>query len=365
MKNYRIPAIFLFLIIFTFSILCLVLPKKEISESERRKLAEMPKLTVDSVFNGSFTKDFETYTTDNFPFRDAFRALKANVSYKGFLKLDNNDIYIKDGSMMKLEKELSEKDVENAMTKLGRVFEKFVKGKTDRVFSVTIPDKAYFPYTDGENIPSLDYERLYALVKEGMPYAHHIDVRELLDLSDFYLTDSHWRQEKIVDVANKIMAEMGNKPFDGYTLADTQAQFKGVYSGQSALTSSSEPLLYLTSPTLDGCTTKNFETGKSYSGVYDVEKLESRDPYEYFLSGAASVITIENPSNTSGKELIIFRDSYGSSIAPLFVESYSKVTLLDIRYMNPEYIGQFASFENADVLFLYSTTLMNSSSALR
>ena len=96
-----------------------------------------------------------------------------------------------------------------------------------------------------------------------------------------------------------------------------------------------------------------------------MEKLTSRDPYEVFLSGACAALSIENPKNDSGRELVIFRDSYGSSIAPLLVENYSKVTVLDIRYMNREFIGNFASFENADVLFLYSSTLINSSSALR
>ena len=68
--------------------------------------------------------------------------------------------------------------------------------------------------------------------------------------------------------------------------------------------------------------------------MYDKELARGRDPYEMFLSGSQSVITIENPNATSEKELVILRDSFGSSIAPLFVESYSKITLLDARYSN-------------------------------
>ena len=102
MKSYKISASILAAIILILSVLCLLLPKQEISEAERRKLAEFPKFSIDSFLKGSFAKDFETYSTDNFPFRDAFRAIKAGVSYKVFAKSDNNDIYIKDGSMMKL-----------------------------------------------------------------------------------------------------------------------------------------------------------------------------------------------------------------------------------------------------------------------
>ena len=43
---------------------------------------------------------------------------------------------------------------------------------------------------------------------------------------------------------------------------------------------------------------------------------------------------MENPKAETNRELVIFRDSFGSSIAPLFAEGYKKITLLDIRYLN-------------------------------
>ncbi len=365
MTGYKIPAIILSAIIYIFAILAFVLPNQEISESERRKLAEMPKFTVESFVKGDFAEDFEEYSTDNFPLRDMFRSVKSVVNYKLFSKLDNNDIYIKDGSMMKLEKELDEKSVQNALSKFENLYNTYMKDQNCNIYASVIPDKAYFPWKDGDNIPSLDYEKLFSMVKDGMPYAKYIDVTDTLSLSQFYNTDSHWRQEKILLTAEKLMSEMGNTLKDSYTEKDAGINFKGVYSGQSALPLSSESLVYLESDTLASCKVTNHETGKSDVGIYDMEKLTSRDPYEVFLSGACAALTIENPANTSGKKLIIFRDSYGSSIAPLFVESYSEVTLLDIRYMNPEFVGSFADFTDADVLFLYSSTLLNSSGVLR
>ena len=60
------------------------------------------------------------------------------------------------------------------------------------------------------------------------------------------------------------------------------------------------------------------------------------------------------------KELVIFRDSFGSSLAPLLAGSYSKITLVDIRYLNSESIGRFIEFsENCDVLFMYNTGTLN------
>jgi len=47
------------------------------------------------------------------------------------------------------------------------------------------------------------------------------------------------------------------------------------------------------------------------------------------------------------------------------VEDYKTVTLVDIRYVSSAYLEQVFQFDNQDVLFLYSTTLLNNSMALR
>jgi len=82
-----------------------------------------------------------------------------------------------------------------------------------------------------------------------------------------------------------------------------------------------------------------------------------------FLGGSLSLVTIDNPNAQSDKRLVLFRDSFGSSIAPLLVDEYQQVTLVDIRYLAPEMLGQFLDFEGCDVLFLYSTLVLNHSEA--
>ena len=54
-----------------------------------------------------------------------------------------------------------------------------------------------------------------------------------------------------------------------------------------------------------------------------------------------------------------------SALAPLLVSGYAKVTLVDIRYIQSAMLGQFLSIDDQDVLFLYSTLVLNSSSGLR
>ena len=125
-----------------------------------------------------------------------------------------------------------------------------------------------------------------------------------------------------------------------------------------------EELYVLRSELLDACTVYRMDTD-SYGPVYDTEKLTSKDLYDVFLSGPQSLLRIENPNATSDRELVIFRDSFGSSLAPLLVQDYAAVTLVDLRYIPSTMLEGKVDFTEKDVLFLYSTTILNTGSALK
>ena len=93
--------------------------------------------------------------------------------------------------------------------------------------------------------------------------------------------------------------------------------------------------------------------------MYDFTKQDAKDPYDIFLSGPQSLLRIENPNAATDRELVIFRDSFGSSLAPLLVQDYSAVTLIDIRYIQPQLLGRYVEFEGKDILFMYSSLVLN------
>ena len=99
--------------------------------------------------------------------------------------------------------------------------------------------------------------------------------------------------------------------------------------------------------------------------MYAEEKLGGVDSYDVFLWGARSLIQIENPACDNGKELVIFRDSFGSSLAPLLASEYSKITILDLRYVKSDFVGFISTFsDNCDVLFMYNSALVNTPMAI-
>ena len=108
----------------------------------------------------------------------------------------------------------------------------------------------------------------------------------------------------------------------------------------------------------------NYET-KKYTQIYDYDKIKSLDKYDIYLSGASSIIDIVNPTSISNKELIVFRDSYGSSLIPLLIDGYKKITVVDIRYVSSRILDKYIKFNNQDILFMYSVLTINNSFSIR
>jgi len=197
-----------------------------------------------------------------------------------------------------------------------------------------------------------------------MPWAQHIDLRDALTLTDYYRTDTHWRQENLFSAARTICDALGVSAPEQIRATVLDRPFYGVYCGQAALPMEPDTLAVLDLDYLEDCTVYDHETGKNGS-VYDMTKLNSRDLYDVYLSGARALLTIDNPNGKAGKELIVFRDSFGSSMVPLLIQDYSKVTLVDTRYLSSDLLDQFIDFHGQDVLFLYSALILNSSSAIK
>lgn len=341
-----------------------ITPAEEVSESERRKLAQFPELSVQTILDGKFMTEFESYTLDQFPLRDSFRQLKALFHYNVLGQKDNNDIYITDGYAAKLEYPMNETSVANAVKKFNHIYEKYLTGSENIVMAV-VPDKGYY-LAEKNGYPAMDYETLFAAVQEGMPWAKFVDIRQLLTVEDYYFTDTHWRQERIGVVAESLCKALGVNSFGTGELSLTRMErpFYGVYYGQAALPMGAEDMFVMTGDLLEDCKVYNHETGKT-TAIYDMEKLESRDLYDVYLSGATALLTIENPNAATDKELVVFRDSFGSSILPLLVKDYKTVTVVDIRYIDSDFVGSYVDFHGQDVLFLYSTLVLNNSNTLK
>lgn len=357
-KNVVNTALFIIIISAIF-IINLVKEDEAISISERRKLQQFPKFSISSLNNGTFFEEFDKYTMDQFFQRENFRKVKTMIELDILNKQDYNNIYDVDGFLVEQLYPLNEKSVQNITNRMNDIKNKYLT-QDNNVYYTIIPDKNYF--INNGNL-RLDYDKLEKIMGQNLEWAKYIDIFDTLELSDYYYTDSHWKQEKIEKVANKIANNMNLELSWPYT-EKSVVKFKGVYAGRLPLESNTDEIKVLMNDNLEECLVYNYENGKT-TKVYDMSKTTAYDKYDVYLSGAVSLLAINNPNNTSGKELIIFRDSYGSSLTPLLIEAYSKITVVDTRYIWTKALEDYITFSNQDVLFAYSTLLINDSAALK
>lgn len=265
--------------------------------------------------------------------------------------------------MSKIDSTYNDKAVANALRKITSVYDTYIKGTNAKAYYAIIPDKNYF-LAEKHGYPVYDYKKMYGDMRNGLSDLQYIELRDYLTIDDYYYTDLHWKQENIIDVARAISKMMGVTLNKNYSVVTLETPLSSTYYGELSDYIKNEPFSYLNAEYFNACTAYDHENQKQIP-IYDLELANSEISYDMFLSGALSVITLENPKAETNKELVIFRDSFGSSIAPLFLEGYKKITLLDIRYLNENMIGQFVTFENQDVLFLYNTTVLNNRSSFR
>ena len=319
-------------------VLMVISPKETVSRAERRRLAEKPKLTIKSLMDKSFMDDTENYLLDHFPFRDGLRRIKAYFAYDVLQQKENNDIYVADGHAAKLEYPLNEASIKRLAAKMKGLRQQYFPDQT--VWYAIVPDKNYF-LAEQNGFPSLDYEHMSSLLSQelGADSAsdtafRYMDITSDLTIDDYYHTDTHWRQERILAVARRVADTLGMGGSLSFA-ADSQGalseniikDFYGVYYGQAALPMEPDNIVYLTSAVTDEARVwsleENTQSGKNagkvvlpdeegavWKAVYQTEKLEdgkSLDKYDMFVGGASSLQIIRSPKAATEKRIILFR----------------------------------------------------------
>lgn len=274
---------------------------------------------------------------------------------------DENGMYEQNGYWVQYRGDYNEQSALAFCRKLESLADTLLTPENRRFYAL-IPDKSH--YLPKEGWPVLDFSVLQQTVRQELRQDFtEISLSDALTLESYYKTDGHWRQETLQPVVNALGDAMDfSVDLSGWT-TNTYDSFVGSYRTYlSNLTP--ESLVYLTSSATESATVENLQTPDVHT-VYDIDRLTSKQAYDVFLSGATPLVTITNPNAATQRELIIFRDSYASSLAPLLCDVYQTITLIDIRYMISGLVPQYVTFTNQDVLFLYSSWVVNQSAMLR
>jgi len=342
-----------------FFILNLVLPDRQFSEQENRYLQMRPEFSFKSLFSGDYTSKFETYTTDQFTFRDEWITLKA-ASELALGKQENNDVHLcENGTLIEGFKRPESSVLDSNMSALNTLV-----GNTDaKVYFALIPDKSdLYSSLLPKNVPN-DSEKEVIDYCYGQSNATNVDIYSALsahtDEYIFYRTDHHWTSLGAYYGLSALAESMGLPcpVLDSYTDRHVVSEeFYGTTWSSSGFSWVDPDTMEIFVNAPESLKVTSYPQGSPVEGkLYDFSFLEKKDKYSMFMGGNCPMHVIET-GNEDKPSLLILRDSYTDSLIPFLLDDFSEIHVLDLRYYRASlkaYIEQ-NNFDN--VLVCYSVS---------
>lgn len=351
------------ILIFGISIVNLIKKDKAFSESENRYLEQMPTFSMNTLLDGSFIKAFEDYTTDQFLWRDGFIGVKTTTEF-GMGKKDTNGVYFADdGYLIAKHDDFDETQIAKNIKFLSEFTSKTQSILGEKNVSVMIVPTASEVLTD--KLPPLanDFDQT-GLITEITDNLGTVAVPNILKTLTqcshediYYKTDHHWTTLGAFYSYRAWCDAVGiaGHTIDDYTKILVTDEFYGTVYSKARLINTKPDSIYRFDPVFDASYSVEYNMGeRTTDTLYSDEFLEKRDKYSYFLGGNNPIVKITS-NNKNGKKLVLIKDSFGHSIAPLLANDFEEVHMLDLRYINisvQDYIKQNGI---TDALVLYNT----------
>lgn len=342
-----------------FFILNLVLPDRQFSEQENRYLQMRPEFSFKSLFSGDYTSKFETYTTDQFTFRDEWITLKA-ASELALGKQENNDVHLcENGTLIEDFKRPENSVLDSNMSALNTLV-----GNTDaKVYFALIPDKSdLYSSLLPKNVPN-DSEKEVIDYCYGQSNATNVDIYSALsahtDEYIFYRTDHHWTSLGAYYGLSALAESMGLPcpALDSYTDRHVVSEeFYGTTWSSSGFSWVDPDTMEIFVNAPEGLKVTSYPQGSPVEGkLYDFSFLEKKDKYSMFMGGNCPMHVIET-GNEDKPSLLILRDSYTDSLIPFLLDDFSEIHVLDLRYYRASLKAYIEQNDFDNVLVCYSVS---------
>lgn len=359
-KINLILSVLFIIFISVFGILLIVLPDRDFSDNENRKLQQFPSVTLSKIVEGTFMTEIEDYVVDQFPFRDTWMAANSLIQTT-LLKKEINGVYIgTDGYLLEAFDSVDVTLYDRQIRALDK-FASYAEGSDINYHFALIPNSVYIlshnlpPYA-----PVIDQEGyingLYSALSDQV--FNKIRVTDTLMEHNgeyiYYRTDHHWTSLGAYYGYTAIASQMGltPSPLTDYEVTTVSDEFRGTFfsKGNFIVTPDSIQRFDLKEPVT---LTAKGDDGRVSDSIYSEEALELKDKYTYFLGGNPAHYTV-NTSSPSGKTLVMIKDSYSHCLLPFFLEHYSEIHMLDLRYTNRNVTEIIGEIMPDDVLLVFN-----------
>lgn len=332
------------------------------SEQENRYLAEKPKMSISALMNEEFEKQYESYLSDQFIFRNQWISFRTGMELLFQRKEVNGVYFAADNYLVEL---LDSKKFENDLalknykylSEFTETYSKIINGSLSVML---VPDKAALLK---DKLPKFVFlpeeQKIITEIYKQCSGAKCIDIYgKLQEHSDeyiYYKTDHHWTALGSYYAYVTWCDEIGlqENRLDDFKINRVTEEFRGTLDSKVNL-SFDKDYIDLYELTEDIEYSLIYENGTMVKdSLFDMEKLVSKDKYGIYLGGNHSIIEI-NTSVKNGKSILILKDSFANCFISYIINQFENIYILDLRYYNQSLHAYIKAHEITDILVLYS-----------
>lgn len=326
------------------------------SSKEKRYLEKEPVLSIHSLMNGDFGNDAENWAADHLPGRDILVGVNAQAERMLNLQV-SKEIYLgKSGRLYERPVCFDEKVIRKNMD----YFCQFTDKNDIPVDLILVPSAGFLmqddirglmdPYED-DRIIQTAYEiagdRLHTL--NLLPVFCREDAEEF-----YYRTDHHWTSRGAYEAFALFMTMLEEECLREQDYIVSKSE--GFYG-----TTWSRACFWRIPPETLEMWDSGFHFSVRFSDKEDLasslfftEHLWEYDQYPVFLDGNHPLLEICNHEKPFGEKILVIRDSFANCFGCFLADSFSTVTMVDLRYYRSP-LSELVKQERYDrILILYS-----------
>lgn len=370
-KFFRVLSVGFVVLLFVVMFLNIITPTSKTSVAENRELQQRPSMSLSRLLDGKFASEYTKFLSDQFINRDGLIKIKAKFDLMTGKK-EINGVYIAKNDY--LMEGFKRSDDNSTLSKLSEI-NKFTNNNTGlKVSMMLVPNKVeiYSNLLPKSN-PNNSQKEYVNFVKKNLD--SKIKVVELFDVFEknknnidlYFKTDHHWTTDGAYLAYVEYCKALNLEPINENMLERNLASdsFKGslYYKNGAEIGFPDELYLYLNKNEDKPVLVKYYDDLKKVPSLYDVSKLQGRDPYEVFTGGNHTQIKIRTNIDTKRK-LLVVKDSYANAMLPFLVNNFSEITVVDLRYFTGSLQDVIQNNELTDVLFLNNINTFNTDSSI-
>ena len=345
-KKITIGAFILSLLLF-FTLTVIMPPDANASVQENRPLAELPALTVESWFSGSFGEDFETYLSDNVGFRSIFTAIGSRLDkLRGFVPEakgqlvtlpSGGQLALDEGRIMEIFKENPDARASYTAT-LNKIAGILPEGAD--MYLALIPTSIEFtdsPYRSLSDSEKATIDAIYQGLAGITPVNVYDRLAENADSYVYFRTDHHWTQRGAYYGYDALMGAMGKMPIPLAEMeADKQSGFLGYLYNQAnvpAYERFADDIEYFMPGENYTVHARAYENGEFIDyqkKIYSLPSPGALPTYSLFMGGDHPFARIDTDVQ-NGQCALIIKDSYANAMIPYLSSHYETILVIDPR----------------------------------